>query len=63
MTRRDLGDARDILFRAYESNVMFLATLRYHLAQRRIGGREGASEDPQRSSRAAHRREDVRWLR
>lgn len=62
MTQRDLGDARDILFRAYESNVMFLATLRYHLAQRR-NGREGASEDLQRSSRAAHRREDVRWLR
>jgi hypothetical protein len=63
MTPHDLPDARDILFRAYVSNVMTFATLPYHLAQHRSGRREGAFEYRQRSARAPHRREDVRWLR
>ena len=33
MTLRDLLDVQDIMFRAQVRNMMFLATLPYHMAQ------------------------------
>jgi hypothetical protein len=60
MTVRDLYEFQQLTFRAYMQNVMFFATLPYHLAQepQQNRAREGASQ-PARD----FRRKDIRWLR
>jgi hypothetical protein len=52
MTFRDLLDVQDLMFRAYVRNMMFLATLPYHLAQemRRKRAWEDASGPPRNLS-------------
>jgi hypothetical protein len=48
MTLRDLLDAQDLMFRACVRNMMFFATLPYHLVQemRRHGACETGTQDP-----------------
>jgi hypothetical protein len=48
MTLSALLDAQDIMFRAYVRNMMFFATLPYHVAQemRRHGACEAGTQDP-----------------
>jgi hypothetical protein len=39
MTLRDLREFQELMFRAYVRNMMFLATLPYHMAQEMLRNR------------------------
>ncbi len=67
MTFHDLRDFQDLMLRAYVRNLMFFATLPYHLAgdMRRVPQRSSAARQNRSvgGDRGSYLAEDPRWLR